>query len=285
MYKQARRAARPPPIARLPRILPLSWLKGATPTRAAAWRRVSEPSSGSSASSVRALTGPTPGTERGSSSLARQAALSRTAVPRSRPIPATASPSQRRWASIPSRRAGSAAWRRSRSATSISSSWRRRATRAPRWRVASSGRGRTASAKRAIASASRRSVLASRPVARAEARTPRGLRPPPGRPGRGQARRGADLQAAGGLEHDQRRRERGQAGDQGRHALVVVVGGEALAGGARVDVEPVLGDVDADERGSLVHDPVSLDAGFSALVTVRVAGTRPARPHVLPRPW
>src|ERR671932_2492710 len=46
MYRQARRAARPPPIARLPRILPLSWSNGATPTRAAAWRRVSEPSKG-----------------------------------------------------------------------------------------------------------------------------------------------------------------------------------------------------------------------------------------------
>src|SRR4051794_8390026 len=309
MYRQARRVALPPPTVRLPRILPLSRLNGATPTRAAAWRRVSEPSSGSSASSVRALTGPTPGTERSSSSLARQTALSRTAPSRSRPIPASASSSQRGWASIPSRRAGSAAWRRSRSATSISSSWRRRAARAPRWRVASSGRGRTggrtASAKRAIASASRRSVLASRPVARAKAGVPPGggpslLGPPPGgagegaprgglaagagRPGRGRGRRGGAPQAAGGLEHDGRRRERGQALDEPRHALVVVVGGEALAGGARVDVEPVLGDVDADEGGSLVRDPVSLDAGFSALVTVRVAGTRPARPHVLPRP-
>src|SRR4051794_27818933 len=276
MYRQARRVALPPPTVRLPRILPLSRLNGATPTRAAAWRRVSEPSSGSSASSVRALTGPTPGTERGSSSLARQAALSRTAVPRSRSIPASASSSQRRWASIPSRRAGSAAWRRLRSATSIPSSWRRRATRAPRWRVASSGRGRTggrtASAKRAIASASRRSVLASRPVAREGAHLA-GIDDRDRQPGRGQGRREADLQAAGGLEHDQRRRERGQAFDEPRHALVVVVGGEALAGGARVDVEPVLGDVDADERGILVHDPVSLDAGFSALVTVRVAGT------------
>jgi hypothetical protein len=36
---------------------------------------------------------------------------------------------------------------------------------------------------------------------------------------------------------------------------------EALAGGARVDVEPVPGDVDADEGGSLVHNPASLDAG------------------------
>jgi hypothetical protein len=43
-------------MARFPRILPLSRLNGATPTRAAAWRRVSEPSSGSSAKSVRALT-------------------------------------------------------------------------------------------------------------------------------------------------------------------------------------------------------------------------------------
>src|SRR5690349_15943571 len=76
MYRHARRAALPPQIARLPRILPLSRLNGATPTRAAACRRVSEPSSGSSAKSVRALTGPTPGTERNSSSLARQTALS-----------------------------------------------------------------------------------------------------------------------------------------------------------------------------------------------------------------
>src|SRR4051794_5000966 len=178
MYRQARRVALPPPTVRLPRILPLSRLNGATPTRAAAWRRVSEPSSGSSASRVRALTGPTPGTERSSSSLARQAALSRTAAPRSRSIPASASSSQRRWASIPSRRAGSAARRRLRSATSIPSSWRRRATRAPRRRVASSGKGRaggrTASAKRAIVSASRRSVFASRPVARAKARPRRG---------------------------------------------------------------------------------------------------------------
>src|SRR5438094_8722375 len=72
MYRQARRVALPPPTVRLPRILPLSRLNGATPTRAAAWRRVREPSSGNSASSVRALTGPTPGTERSSSSLARQ---------------------------------------------------------------------------------------------------------------------------------------------------------------------------------------------------------------------
>src|SRR3954447_8353518 len=44
-------------MVRLPRILPLSRLNGATPTRAATCRRVSEPSSGSCASNVRALTG------------------------------------------------------------------------------------------------------------------------------------------------------------------------------------------------------------------------------------
>src|SRR3954470_6611683 len=94
MYRQARKAARPAQIVRRPRILPLSRLNGATPTRAAACRRVREPSSGSSASSVRALIGPTPGTERSSASLARQTALSRTAVPRSRSIAASASSSQ-----------------------------------------------------------------------------------------------------------------------------------------------------------------------------------------------
>jgi hypothetical protein len=82
--------------------------------------------------------------------------------------------------------------------------------------------------------------------------------------GRGQGRREADLHPAGGLEHDERRCrfEGGQAPDQRRHALLVVVEGEALAGGARVEVEAVLGNVDADEwgngSGDLVHDPVSL---------------------------
>jgi hypothetical protein len=76
--------------------------------------------------------------------------------------------------------------------------------------------------------------------------------------GRGQGRREADLHPAGGLEHDERRREGGQALDQRRHALLVVVDREALARGPRVDVEPILGDVDADEGGRLVHDPASL---------------------------
>ena len=54
--------------------------------------------------------------------------------------------------------------------------------------------------------------------------------------------------------------------------------------GPALHIEPILGDVDTDERGSLVHDPVSLDTGLLALVTVRVARTRPAGRQVFARP-
>jgi hypothetical protein len=77
-----------------------------------------------------------------------------------------------------------------------------------------------------------------------------------------QASRGeADLQAAGCLEHDQRWLKATQALDQCGYFLLVVVDGEALAGGAETHIKPMLGNINADERGSLVHDPVSLDAG------------------------
>jgi hypothetical protein len=102
--------------------------------------------------------------------------------------------------------------------------------------------------------------------------------------GRGQGRREADLQAAGGFEHDERRLEGGQALDQHRHLLLAIIDREALAGRAQMHIEPVLGDIDADERGNLVHDPVSLDTGLLALVTVRVARTRPAGRQVVARP-
>jgi hypothetical protein len=79
------------------------------------------------------------------------------------------------------------------------------------------------------------------------------------RQGRGEA----DLQAAGGLEHDERRGKRDQTLDQRRYLPLIMVDREALPGGAQVDIEPALGDVDADEHGSsLVHDPASLDAGL-----------------------
>src|SRR6266446_7533288 len=48
---------RPPQIVRRPRRVPLSHLRGATPTKAAICCRVSVPNSGSSSSNVRAHTG------------------------------------------------------------------------------------------------------------------------------------------------------------------------------------------------------------------------------------
>jgi hypothetical protein len=82
-------------------------------------------------------------------------------------------------------------------------------------------------------------------------------------PGRGQGGGEAGLHPAGGLEHDERWLKRGRALDQRRHLLLAMVDREALAGRAQVHIEPALGDVDADQRGSsLVHDPVSLDAGW-----------------------
>ena len=75
---------------------------------------------------------------------------------------------------------------RLRSMPIISTSWRRRATSSASPCAASLGRGRgsgrTASAKWAITSASSRSVLASRPVARAKARTWAGLTTASGSP-------------------------------------------------------------------------------------------------------
>jgi hypothetical protein len=72
--------------------------------------------------------------------------------------------------------------------------------------------------------------------------------------------------------------------DQHRYLLLAMVDRQALAGRTEVEVEPMLGDVDADEGGSLVHDPVSLDTGLLALVTVRVARTWPAGRQVFARP-
>ena len=52
MYRAARTRARPPQTVRLPRRVPLSRLKGATPTRAAICRRSSVPNSGRQAGIV-----------------------------------------------------------------------------------------------------------------------------------------------------------------------------------------------------------------------------------------
>ena len=72
-YSPARTGARPPQQARVPRKVPLSRLKGATPTRAAMAFRSSVPSSGSSRMRVAAVTGPIPLTVRSRASASRQA--------------------------------------------------------------------------------------------------------------------------------------------------------------------------------------------------------------------
>jgi hypothetical protein len=54
--------ALPPQVVRVPRRVPLSRLSGAAPTRAAMRWRLHVPHSGRSSRSVRAHTGPMPGT-------------------------------------------------------------------------------------------------------------------------------------------------------------------------------------------------------------------------------
>src|SRR5450756_1770648 len=75
MYRALRTLARPPQIERLPRFLPLSQLKGATPTSEAIFLRSRCPNSGNSANRVVAVTGPTPGTERRRFSFSRHTTL------------------------------------------------------------------------------------------------------------------------------------------------------------------------------------------------------------------
>src|ERR1700687_1403980 len=62
MNSARRTLARPPPMKLLPRHLPDCRVQGASPARAAICRRSSDPNSGSSAISVRAMIGPIPGT-------------------------------------------------------------------------------------------------------------------------------------------------------------------------------------------------------------------------------
>src|SRR5690242_3831888 len=70
MYSAARPTTRPPRMARSPRRGPLALLQGATPASAAICWRFRRPSSGISASSVAAVTRPTPGTVRSRASCA-----------------------------------------------------------------------------------------------------------------------------------------------------------------------------------------------------------------------
>jgi hypothetical protein len=70
-------------------------------------------------------------------------------------------------------------------------------------------------------------------------------------PGRGQGRRHRDLKAAGRLEHHQRRADGCQALGQGREPWSVATHGERLGRRPQMHVEPVLGDIDADEHETL----------------------------------
>jgi hypothetical protein len=63
MYSALRTEMRPHQMDHFPRSFPLSRLYGASPTRAEISRRLSRPSSGSSATSVALLAGPTSGTD------------------------------------------------------------------------------------------------------------------------------------------------------------------------------------------------------------------------------
>src|SRR5437879_3077990 len=179
MYSVLRTGARPPQMWRVPRCWPLSQFNGATPTRAAIRRRLSCPSSGKSASSVVAKTGPTPGVVRSRFSLSRQTGLVRISVCNSDSTSRNCRRSHSTccWMCCRTSRVLTAS--RCCSATSISSNWRRRASQPCRACVCSSGSvrgsGRSASAKCAKTSASMRSVLASLPAARAKSRTCRGL--------------------------------------------------------------------------------------------------------------
>ena len=98
----------------------------------------------------------------------------------------------------------------------------------------------------------------------------------------GEACHERDLVATGGLEHNQGRRETGQARAEPRHAVPVVRHVESLTGEEDVDVEPALRDVDADEDrrcGAMFHGPsLRMRARRAAAqATVRVLGSDSGR--------
>ena len=180
MYRALRTLARPPRIERLPRFLPLSQLKGATPTSDEIFLRSSCPRSGNSANKVVAVTGPTPGTERRRLSFSRHTTLFLSWSSSSLSNSFCSASSQAMcflslgWMDL------WVVWRRFFSAASISTIWRRLTRAACSSMVCSSGitrgSGRVASPKWANTEASILSVLARRPSHLAKSRTWRGLK-------------------------------------------------------------------------------------------------------------
>ena len=157
----------------------------------------------------------------------------------------------------------------------------RRARPAPRACSEASGRGsgRTASAKWAMSAASSRSVLASRPVARPKARTWAGLTTASGRPAaaRAAATPCSKPPVASSTTSAGRERRAAAAASVSRPGAVAR-NREGLARGAEMDVEAILGDVDADEHAPSRPGGVPARACRCGLAARR----RPKRPSGLP---
>ena len=165
------------------------------------------PSSGRSAISVRAVTGPMPGTERSRSSVARHAGVDRMRVVRSSSSRRRASSSHAMWASSCRRRRRSRRRRRRlSSAPSMSTSWRRRATRSRNASACSSGTGRAAGAHRLReerdAPRIQRVGLGELPGGAGEVPDLPWIDDRDGEAGSGQGGGGGGLVASGGFEHD-----------------------------------------------------------------------------------
>jgi hypothetical protein len=106
MYSTAHTADRPPQIARLPRIRPLSRLSGAMPTNAASCLWLSVPNSGRSATNVAVRTGPAPGIASRRSARSRHIGLARTKRSSARSACLRRTASQARCSSISARMLG-----------------------------------------------------------------------------------------------------------------------------------------------------------------------------------
>src|SRR5215211_7808554 len=221
MYRVALTGALPPHTSRLPLIFPESRLKGATPTKDERRLWVMVPSSGSSAKSVLASTGPTPGTLLSSCSLRRQTSLCWTASWSSRSVRSSSFSSQRMWA-------------------------------AP-------GQDRLQSLGFLIRQYARRGFDGRRETGEdlgvdlvGLGQAPGGLGEIPGLPrvehshgdpGGGDGRGGRTLVTTGGFQDDQLGALFEESLDQRVDALGIVVDGEGLALGQEVNVQTLLGDV------------------------------------------
>ena len=252
MYNTVRTCARPPQIVRRPRRVPLSQLRGATPTKAAICCRVSVPNSGSSSSNVRAHTGPMPGALCNRSSFSRHSGLARSSVSRSSSSVARRSLSQVIWASM----SFCEALARPREAVLL---------RGPHDQSvaggAPAGRAAPASGRPAAGGASggsRRQSGPGRahptppswptgPVARAKSRACRGLHDDDGQARRGQRGRGGPLQAAGGFQHNQGGVEGLQPFHERHDSTGIVRDGPALPGGAHGNIQLGFGDINTDK--------------------------------------